>query len=294
MISNKVFIRCVGFFSILSLYIYSHPWLDITHQSLKDNKHKLSPNSLNHYAYCKYSQFGEDGIIEEIFRRLKISSGFFVEFGADDGVFISNCRKLWEEGWDGCYIEASEKAYKNLLNNYQGVSNIMCLKNFVTWRDNDLRGLSFDDLKRKHFPEREIDFLSIDIDGGDFYLLKRLECRPKVICIENNLNWHPLYNKEVPEGIALQNMQQPLQVLIDVAKEQGYQPVCMTINLFLVRNDLYEAFADVPSDTLTLWKDAWRVFPGKSTFLRCRKSKAFIKEMEGAEINNRLPITEDL
>ena len=39
---------------------------------------RLSPFSMNKYAFNVYSQFGEDGIIEEIFNRLNIKNGFFV------------------------------------------------------------------------------------------------------------------------------------------------------------------------------------------------------------------------
>ncbi|MCH9617176.1 MAG: hypothetical protein SP4CHLAM5_03400 [Chlamydiia bacterium] len=293
MFFNKFFIGGISFFSVQSLFLFGMTFASLTEDSLKENKHRLSPNSLNHYAYCKYSQWGEDGIIEEIFNRLNISSGFFVEFGGADGIEISNTRKLWEEGWDGCYIEADNALYQKLLKNYQDVDNILCLNYFVTWHRNDQRGLCFDDIKRKHFPQREIDFLSIDIDGGDFYILKALECRPKVICIENNLNWHPLYDKEVPEQFALANNQQPLEVLIAAARKQGYQPVCMTINLFLVRDDLYEAFAGVPNDTLTIWKDAWRAYPDKKYFLNKRRQNTTYMKMEGKKINETFPITID-
>ena len=46
-------------------------------------------NNLNNYKYNKYSQNGEDGLIEEIFRRLDIldyENFWVVEFGAWDGI----------------------------------------------------------------------------------------------------------------------------------------------------------------------------------------------------------------
>ena len=45
-----------------------------------------------------YSQVGQDGIIEEIFKRLNIKNGIFCEFGAWDGFHLSNARKLVDEG----------------------------------------------------------------------------------------------------------------------------------------------------------------------------------------------------
>ncbi len=286
------FILGIAIASTIGAEAYSHPWMDVTHKALEERKHLLSPNSLNKYGFCKYSQFGEDGIIEEIFRRLNITTGFFVEFGGADGIHLSNSRKLYEEGWDGCYIEVAKRDFSSLCQNYLNEDRIQCLNYFVTWNLDDKRGLMFDQIKDLHFKDKEIDFLSIDIDGGDFYILKGLQCRPKVICIENNLYWHPLYTKEIPESIAIQNNQQPLKVLIDAAKELGYRPVCLTINLFLVREDLAGPFMDTPSDALTLWKDAFRVFPKRETILRNRKLNPYIYKLEGS-LNDEVPLTVD-
>ena len=59
---------------------------------------------LNNYRRRVYSQAGEDGIIEKIFQTLDIKNGWYCEFGAGDGYWISNTRKLREEGWNGVYI----------------------------------------------------------------------------------------------------------------------------------------------------------------------------------------------
>ena len=47
-------------------------------------------SSLNNFRKNIYSQDGEDGVIDEIFNRLAISKGTFVEFGAWDGKYLSN------------------------------------------------------------------------------------------------------------------------------------------------------------------------------------------------------------
>ena len=43
-----------------------------------------------------YSQFGEDGIIEEVLKRMGINEGWVCEFGAWDGIKSSNTFSLIE------------------------------------------------------------------------------------------------------------------------------------------------------------------------------------------------------
>jgi hypothetical protein len=250
---------------------------------------RLSLHSLNRYAHIIYSQNGEDGIIEEIFRRLNIENGFFVEFGSGDGIAISNTRNLWQKGWSGAMIDSSLELVARLKENYKGVDNVLCLRYNVADGISNY-GITFDQIAKKHFPEREIDFLSIDIDGLDYLILKSLKCRPKVICIECNLYWHPLFTHEVPEAIAARNLQQPLPVMIQIAREMGYEPVAMTINLFLVRRDLYELFKDTPSDALTLWRDGFRSSMDRESVIGHRNSNPEIRRYEDPGLE---PITVD-
>jgi hypothetical protein len=70
-------------------------------ESMAKNK-----SNLNSYARNFTSQFGEDGIIEEILIRLgAVVPKYFVEFGAWDGVHLSNTHSLAKLGWSGLYIE---------------------------------------------------------------------------------------------------------------------------------------------------------------------------------------------
>ena len=54
-----------------------------------------------------YSQFGEDLILLDFFSKTKLNKGFFFEFGAWDGIYLSNCRLFYEKGWEGCFVEIS-------------------------------------------------------------------------------------------------------------------------------------------------------------------------------------------
>ncbi|GAB5411423.1 MAG: hypothetical protein ChlgKO_05370 [Chlamydiales bacterium] len=274
----------------IQLTSYHNPQTKIVERSLKKNITRLSPNSLNRYGKSIYSQYGEDGIIEEIFTRIGIDSGFFVDFGANDGIWLSNTRLLWEKGWNGVMIEANPKFYKTLRNTYENDPQVKTLNEFVTWKKDDKRGRLFNEIKEEHFKNQEIDFLSIDIDGGDYFILKTLKCRPKVICIENGLKWHPLMKKEAPESIALKNIHQPLEVVIGYAKTIGYRAVCSTNNLFLVREDFSHLFENVPDDAITIFRDAFRALPNKKWWLYWRV-QPIITSFEGPEFQKLMPIT---
>ena len=67
----------------------------------------------------KYSRIGNDGIIKFILDTMGIDKGVFVEFGAWDGIWNSNCRGLFEQGWEGIFIESHDKRYEKLKKNYR-------------------------------------------------------------------------------------------------------------------------------------------------------------------------------
>ena len=73
--------------------------------------------SLLKYYKNIFSQSGEDGIIKEILKELKIEKGTFIEFGAWNGIKFSNCFNLLRKGWRGIYIENNKDKFKELVEN---------------------------------------------------------------------------------------------------------------------------------------------------------------------------------
>src|SRR5688572_20337623 len=67
------------------------------------------PGRLEPHGFRSFSQNDEDGILQEIFRRLGMGVGSFVEFGVQNGL-QSNSRLLLYGGWRGLWIEASTDA----------------------------------------------------------------------------------------------------------------------------------------------------------------------------------------
>lgn len=71
-----------------------------------------------------YSQNNEQEIILNYFGSEK---GRFVEIGAYDPFVFSNTRALFENGWDGVYIEANEKHLNKFKGIYQNNPEIECI-----------------------------------------------------------------------------------------------------------------------------------------------------------------------
>ena len=90
----------------------------------------VDKNSLLFFYGNNYSQAGQDGIIKEIFYRLNIKSGYFIEFGGWDGIYLSNCRSLYERGFKAIFIEQNKKKFNECLLNYPK-NDIIAINEFV-------------------------------------------------------------------------------------------------------------------------------------------------------------------
>src|SRR5436190_14023774 len=66
------------------------------------------PKRLIKHGFRVYSQNDEDGIIQEIFRRIGVQDRTFIEFGVSIGNEC-NTAKLLLEGWHGLWMEGSSE-----------------------------------------------------------------------------------------------------------------------------------------------------------------------------------------
>jgi len=182
-----------------------------------------------------YSQNGEDGIIEYIFEKMNIKNGNFVEFGAWDGKHLSNTYKLFLENWEGIYIESDHKKFKLLIKNFEKEPRISCIKSNVGFDEHDNLDIIIE--KSNHL-NKEFDFISIDVDGLDYFIFKKMSTYlPKVISIEVNAGHSPVYDEEIPMDKACKNIGQSIKVICDIASQKDYFPLCYTGNLFLIKNE---------------------------------------------------------
>lgn len=250
---------------------------------------KINIYDLTNFKKDKYSQRGHDGIIQKIMKELNINSGFFIEFGGWDGIYLSNCRNLYDNGWNGCFIEADIKKHQILVENYLG-KDIICLNKYVY--PNKQEGDTIDSLYKEYMINIDIDLLSIDIDGRDYEIFENMDLKPKLIIIEGGFLFHPCLRQKIPYNEAKNNIQQPLFVLFELAKKKGYTPICFNQDTFLLRNDLYEThnyFKNIKNDCYTLWKSAfYNIFNqlDREWLIKYRKNNEIVNKYEHIDYLN--------
>ena len=188
------------------------------------------------YAKNVHSQNGEDGIIEELLKRLEINDGWVCEFGAWDGVHLSNTFALIEKGFKGVFIEGDKRKYSDLLKTVQKYPNITPLNNYVDHQDTEN---SLDNLLSKTEIPINFDVLSIDIDSYDYQVWKSLrKYRPKIVVIEINSSVNPNNNHHVHTlGIYQGTGFRPT---FNLGLEKNYKFVLHTGNMIFVENELFD------------------------------------------------------
>lgn len=221
--------------------ISAHPRCDEARRILNIAKDKRAlheaKSPLIRYKRNKYSQNGEDGIIAEILLRLRISSGSFCEFGAWDGIHLSNTYSLAEAGWSGVYIEGDAEKYKDLVTTCSKLpgQKVMPVLAFVS---PDIPGKRLDDILGKTDIPKDFDILSIDIDSCDYQVWASVkQYSPKIVVIEVNSSFPPPI-RYVHGG---ETSGSSFMAVADLAKEKGYTVVCHTGNVICVRSDLVDA-----------------------------------------------------
>jgi hypothetical protein len=144
-----------------------------------------APTWLLEFKRDEHSQAGEDGIIEKILEVLPSNDKWCVEFGAWDGVFLTNTRSLiCSKGFSAVLIEADKNRFLELQRNYtQQKDRVITINRFVGFEDND----NLDRILSDTPIPQDFDLLSIDIDGNDYHVWKRVsQYKPKVVVIEFN------------------------------------------------------------------------------------------------------------
>ena len=169
-----------------------------------------------------FSQNGEDGVILEILKRLKLNpkNKWCCEFGAWDGVHGSNTFNLVKNlNYNAVYIEGEKNKYKKIIP----------FNKFVNYKKNSPSSL--ENILKKTPINKDFDILSIDIDSFDLAVWKSLKkYRPKIVIIEINSGLPPGIRQMHGKG----KTGNSFTSTIDYAQKNKYQLVCHTGNCIFV------------------------------------------------------------
>lgn len=145
------------------------------------------PRVLAPYGFTAYSQSDDDGMIEEVFRRIGTTNRQFIDFGCAEGI-ENNTTYLILTGWNGLWMDGSEAnigAIKNLFAQFVANGKLQAKPAFIT-REN-INGL----IREAHM-QPEPDLLSIDLDGNDYWIWEAIDAvRPRAVVIEYNAVFRP-------------------------------------------------------------------------------------------------------
>lgn len=198
------------------------------------------------------SKHGGDGILAHIFSKIGVTDRSFVEMGVEDGTECNTANLSLNFGWRGLLIDANEEwinkakvFYKKQLGSR--ADGVKMTVGFVTAEninqlidDNGFRG--------------EIDLLSIDIDGNDYWVWRAIGAvNPRTVVMEYNAAFGPLRSLSVKYDprFHYQDIHQEnplyfgasLTALSKLAEEKGYVLVACDTHghdAFFVRKDAAE------------------------------------------------------
>ncbi len=252
--SKKLLIRYIEFFLKKYFFTSIYPFFVFVRTrktfkkkiNIKKNFNRFSNNlsKINNSEFKITSQNNEDGIIEHIFKKIPHKK-YFVEIGF--GYYECNTLNLIKNNWSGRLIDSSiEETLAMRLNlNYFFSKPKVNIIHFKVTKYN-INNIVFSDTFSS-----DIDFLSLDIDGNDYWVIKSLiSSKIKVICIEYNhwlgantrlaMKYDPNFNF-VDNGI----FGASLLAFTEMLKEKHFSLVAVDssgTNAFYVNNIFAESF----------------------------------------------------
>jgi len=208
-----------------------------------------------------YSQCGEDLIVDYIFRLRNIHDPSYLDIGANHPYDLNNTALFHSKGCQGINIDADPRLIENFklyrpndINLNVGIGNYEGIMDFYVMNDNTLS--TFSDTEKNnmlnigktlsHIEKVEVitinavlakycngifpDFLSIDVEGLDFDILKTINYKnnsPKIICVEAS--------EYSPFGTGARRNE-----LIDFLISNGYYEYANTnLNAIMVKKDFW-------------------------------------------------------
>jgi hypothetical protein len=193
-----------------------------------------------------YSQNGEDGIIQLLLAATGTGTRRTVEICAGDGIECNSANLIVNHGWTGLLVDGGDEILSQGRRFYEDGAQTWywppVLRQAWVTRDN------VNDLVRDAGFAGDIDLLSIDLDGVDYWVWEALDCvRSRVVVVEFQSGLGPDWSLTVPYSDSFrwekgtQYAGASLGAMITLGRRKGYRFVGTNLygfNAFFVRDDL--------------------------------------------------------
>jgi len=145
---------------------------------------KQDKKGLERYEYSMFSLSGVDGVLRYLFSKVGFQSRMFLEFGFAAGE-NNSLRLAVKEGFGGLFIDGTELNVSTFINNTALKLKLKNIKAILEFLDlGNLKQIVTENINS------EIDLLSIDVDGNDYWFWKELDfLQPRVAVIEYNASF---------------------------------------------------------------------------------------------------------
>jgi hypothetical protein len=254
------------------------------------------PKSIRDAEFRVFSQWGEDGIIQYLIRRVPIARKIFVEFGVENYVEANTRFLLINDNWSGLVIDGdAENIARIHRERIYWQHNLTAECAFIT-REN------INELLHKNGIEGDIGLLSIDIDGNDYWVWEAVEAvLPRIVIVEYNARFGAERAVTIPYSAdfvrakadsSLIYYGASLAALEKLGKRKGYHLVgCNSAgnNAFFVRADCLGS--DLPTTTSleafvpAKFREARNV-RGELLFLSPQQEAALIESLPFVELKD--------
>ncbi len=226
--------------------------LQLTYRALKESAGAL-PN-LSQVGFKAFSQTDEDGILLYIFTIIGCTTKKSVEICAGNGIECNTANLIINHGWHALLVDGNETLVKGGVEFYKrNPHTFVYPPTFVhSWVT---RGNVNEVIDKNGF-EGEIDLLSIDMDGVDYWIWSAINSiEPRVVVVEYQDIIGPDKALTVPYSDNFNGYAHPttlgmpnfcgasLPAFVKIAKEKGYRLVGCNrygYNAFFIKNPLGE------------------------------------------------------
>jgi hypothetical protein len=201
--------------------------------------------------FRSFSQNGEDGILLYIFSLIRSTNKKCVEICAGSGIQCNTANLIINHGWIGLLFDGNEKNVQVGKQFYSKSRDTFAWPpKFVhAWITQD----NVNELIKTNGFQDEIDLLSLDMDGVDWWIWKSIDCiNPRVVVVEYNNLWGPEKSVTIPYRADFVSdytkhghdyAGASLSAFVKLGKEKGYRFVgCQRygFNAFFIRNGIRE------------------------------------------------------